>query len=121
MRLITDHHDSHGLAESIILEADDQDPAAGHASHHYTAVIDGLQVLRVQFQQGPRSDPDSEPGIIDGVLLAIVIDRMTAFSRGRYACRENSLVRTHCEEALMWLKHRADERAKRGVLGQAVP
>lgn len=120
MRQIIDHHDGHGLAESIIVEADDFDPNGGMASHHYTATINGAEVARLQFQQGPRNVAGSTPGVLDSVLLAIVIDRMRSFNAGPFNTRENALVMTHCQEALHWLRHRADERAIRGVLGQNV-
>ena len=55
--------------------------------------------------------------VVESVLLAIVIDRMRAFNEGEYRCRENALVLTKCEEALHWLKSRADDRARRKVLG----
>lgn len=114
-RTITDHFDGHGLADSIEVVADM--PGPGGASHLYRAFIGGAEVARVQFQKGPRNEPGSTPGVLDGVLLAIVIDRMRSFDAGDYRCRENSLVRTKAEEALHWLKHRADERARRNVLG----
>ena len=118
--VITDHHDGHGLAESITLTCEPRNgPDVGGASHRYMASIDGTAaaVLDVQFQKGPRSEPGSTPGVIESVLLAIVADRMRSFQAGPYSCRENALVLTKVEEALHWLKHRADGRAKRGVLG----
>lgn len=119
-RQITDHHDGHGLTESLIIEADG--PGPGGASHHYRVHIqvDGAKlfdVAEVQFQKGPRLETGSTPGVVESVLLAIVIDRMRSFNAGDYRCRENALVMTKCEEALHWLKARADERARRGVLG----
>ena len=121
MRRITDHHDGHGLAETMLIEADPIDPDAGGASHHYVVSLEGAQLARMQFWHGPRHEPGSQPGILDAVLLAIVIDRMRCFNEGPLRARENALVLTKSEEALHWLKHRADERARRGVLGQAVP
>ena len=117
-RTITDHFDGHGLVDSIEVVADEAGP--GGASHTYRAYIGGAEVAHIQFQRGPRNEPASTPGVLDGVLLAIVIDRMRCFDAGEYRCRENSLVRTKAEEALHWLKHRADERARRGVLGHNV-
>ena len=114
-RTISDHFDGHGLADSIHVVADELGP--GGASHTYRAYVGDVEVARVQFQKGPRNEPGSTPGVLDGVLLAIVIDRMRCFDAGDYRCRENSLVRTKAEEALHWLKHRADERARRSVLG----
>jgi hypothetical protein len=117
MRTVTDHHDGHGLAESIVITCDELDPNAGLASHEYVAHINNICVLTLRFQQGPRNVMESKPGIIDSVLLAIVVDRMRSFNAGTFPARENALVMTHCQEAIHWLKHRADERAKRGVLG----
>ena len=117
MREITDHHDGHGLAESIRIEADEFDSNGGMASHTYRAWIGDTKVAEVLFQQGPRNVSGSRPGALDSVLLAIVIDRMRAFNAGPFAARENALVLTHTQEALHWLKHRADDRARRGVLG----
>lgn len=127
MREITTHHDGHGLAESIYIYADDPGPAG--ASHRYVVTVDHKrgesdvgtsceQVANIQYQRGPRNEPDSTPGVLDSVLLAIVADRMRAFNAGPFGCRENALVLTKVEEALHWLKHRADERARRGVLGK---
>lgn len=126
MREILDHHDGHGLTESLRIVADD--PGPGGASHHYTVTVpvgtaddpdiaDGLIVANIQFQRGPRNVADSTPGIVESVLLAIVADRMRCFNEGEYRCRENALVLTHVEEAMHWLKARADAWARRGVLG----
>ena len=114
-RRLLGHFDGHGLADSIEVIADESGP--GGASHEYRAYIGGKEVAHIQFQKGPRNESGSTPGVLDGVLLAIVIDRMRSFDAGEYRCRENSLVRTKAEEALHWLKHRADERARRDVLG----
>ena len=129
-RTIVDHHDGHGLAEKIIIEADE--PGPGGASHRYRVCVDlepheapecgggpaWEEVAKIQYQKGPRHEAGSTVGVLDSVLLAIVADRMRAFQAGPFSCRENALVLTKVEEALHWLKHRADARAKRGVLGK---
>ena len=117
---ITDHHDGHGLLETMeIKRLDDKGPGGAH--HRYEVRIpnrEGYEVsTRIQFQRGPREEPDSIPGILEPVLLAIVMDRLKAFQAGEYACRENAIALTKIEEALLWMKRRADNRAKRGVLG----
>lgn len=117
-RQIETHFDGHGLNESIRLEADALDGSG--ASHRYIAIIGDEVVADIQFQQGPRLEPSSHPGVTEAVLLAILADRMEGFNKGPYSCRENSLVLTKVQEALHWTKHRADERAKRGVLGKNV-
>jgi hypothetical protein len=117
MRTITDHHDGHGLNESITIEADE--PSNGGASHHYTLSTPNTLVGYVQFQQGPRDVEGSIPGVTEAVVLAILIDRLRGFQSGPYACRENAIIITKLEECLHWTKARADARAKRGVLGKA--
>lgn len=122
MRAITTHHDGYGLNDIITIEPDEEDPNSGGASHNYVAKIHGGSEPRVvtivNFQHGPRNEPNSNPGVTEAVLLAILIDRMSSFQAGPYACRENALVKTKCEEALHWLNHRTAERVKRGVLGK---
>lgn len=132
---VTDHHDGYGLNELCVIEQDE--PGPGGASHHYKflRLLTGEEGDRfaenfrdephprafnsgfVQFQSGPRGHRDSTPGIVEAALIAVVIDRLHAFQAGPFACRENALALTKCEEAMHWLKHRADARAKRGVLG----
>jgi hypothetical protein len=129
-RVITDHHDGYDLAASILIEADG--PGPGGASHNYRVSVPNprageispsgdleaeageLTVATIQYQTGPRGEPGSTPGVLDSVLLAIVVDRMRSFQAGPYSCRENAIVLTKLQEALHWLRHRADERAKRG-------
>jgi hypothetical protein len=50
-------------------------------------------------------------------LLAIVLDRLKGFQRGPFGCRENAIVVTKLEESIHWLRHRAEDREKRGVEG----
>lgn len=119
MREITTHHDGHGLAEKIILTADDVNDT-NKASHLYVAKIDGKEVLRIQFQEGPRDEPGSTPGVLDSVLLAIIEDRMNGFNAGPFSDRLNAIVATNAQTARLFLKERADQRARRGVLGKNV-
>lgn len=130
MREITSHRDGKDdLAEKITIIADDLDPKGGMASHSYRAYVrtdrskpegHGEMVATIQFQQGPRDEPDSFPGITDAVLLAIVEDRMACFNAGPFTDRLNALTRTHAEAARMCLKERADLRRQRGVLGKNI-
>ena len=57
-------------------------------------------------------------GLSNEALLAILIDRMHGFCEGPFPCRENSIARTHLEEAMMWLQKRTRDRVQRGVEGQ---
>ena len=114
MRSIDDHHDGHELNESIAINADELGP--GGASHKYACWIQSGQAALIQFQEGPRNELGSIPGITEAVLYAILIDRLRGFQAGPYACRENAIQLTKLEECLHWTKARADARAKRGVL-----
>ena len=71
----------------------------------------------VDFQKGPRNDPESRQGVLDCDLLEIVRDRLKGFQNGPMATRENACALTHIEEALMWLNKRVEDRIERGVLG----
>lgn len=119
-RELTDHHDGHGLNDSIAIYADDRDANAGGASHEYECFIGAEQVANIQFQHGARHEPTSTAGITEAVLLSILIDRLRDFQAGPFACRENAIQITHLEETLHWTRARADARAKRGVLGKNI-
>lgn len=70
----------------------------------------------LNFQDG---DPSAEiNGISNEALLAVLIDRMQGFQRGPFACRENAIVLTKLEEAMLWLQKRTRERESRGVEGK---
>jgi hypothetical protein len=118
MRTIDDHHDGHGLNESIRIETDEPDGSG--APHNYNAWIDSTRVAAVQFQKGPRNVEGSTPGMTEAALITILIDRMRGFQGGPYSCRENAIQLTKLEEVLHWTKARADARAKRGVLGHNI-
>lgn len=120
MRVIETHHDGHGLTEISSIYAGEAGP--GGAPDLYRIVVEDAgvkRVIEVQFQAGPRMEPGSKVGILESALLAIMADRMEGFNKGPYSCRENAIVLTKIQEAMHWLKHRADARAKRGVLGTA--
>lgn len=115
MRTIDDHHDGHGLNESIFIVADE--PDQGGASHRYELAINGELVAKISFQKGPRNVDGSTPGVTEAAIVAVLIDRLRGFQAGPYSCRENAIQLTKLEEVLHWTKARADARAKRGVLG----
>ena len=121
-RTITSHHDGHGLAESLTIEADE--PGPGGASHAYLVSRGypaGIVVADIQYQKGPRHEAGSTTGIIDPVLLAIVADRLEAFQAGPFACEENAEALDAVHAAMAAFRRRADERAKRAVLGTSKP
>src|SRR4051812_40087658 len=115
MRQIDTHHDGHGLNESIEISTDAPDQSG--AAHAYKLTIGGATVGELQFQKGPRNVEGSTPGATEAALLAVLIDRLRGFQSGPYSCRENAIQLTKLEEVLHWTKARADDRAKRDVLG----
>lgn len=117
--MLTDHHDGHGLNESIVILHDAPDvEKGGWASHRYDFYIGELQIGFQQFQHGPRNVTGSTPGLTEAAVLVAMIDRYRGFQAGPFACRENAIILTKLEECLMWTRARADARAKRGVLGK---
>lgn len=98
-------------------------PGPGGAYHDYEVVnpndpdYPDVALACIEFQKGPRNDPDARHGVLDTDLLEIVRDRLKAFNDGPMATREGYLALQHVEEALMWLNKRAEDRAERNVLG----
>jgi hypothetical protein len=129
MRTLTDHISNPCNAELTITVLDN--PGQGGANHRYQ--VDGFDAttntsnyleddesgptrLTVLFQNGPIKEFGVN-GVTQEVLLAIVIDRLRSFQAGPFACRENAVALTSCEEALMWLQKRTRDRLARGVEG----
>ena len=119
--LITTHHDGHGLNESITIWHNEPDEKNGGGSHLYVFAIDNEQIGTIQFQQGPRHEQGSTPGVTTAAVLAALIHHLSAFQAGPFKSRETALVITKLEEALHWTRARADARAKRKVLGTRTP
>lgn len=146
---INDHFDGLGLNDRIRIETDEKDPNSGGAKHAYRFYIKAekqptieemekliadsprciyidiegaawLLVGELQFQQGPRGESKSIPGLTEAAVMAVLIDRLRDFQAGPYSCRENAIQLTKLEEAMHWTRHRAEGRAKRGVLGKNV-
>jgi len=93
------------------------EPGPGGASHEYTVTdFDGNVIAEIKFQKGPRQEAGTN-GLLEGTLLQIILDRQQAFQAGEMRCRENALVVTKLEEAMLWLKARELDRAQRGTLG----
>jgi hypothetical protein len=138
VKRITLHHDGHGRMERLLVLATDE-PATeppGNSSHHryeFYSVAEPLSdsdvpayyaddskvypVARIQFQRGPFDAEGSTPGTLSAAVLAALIDHHQGFQGGPLASRENALVITKLQEALFWMRERADDRARRAVLG----
>jgi hypothetical protein len=117
MRTLTDHIVSGDQAVQLKINVTDE-PGQGGANHEYAISWDGLadDFIAIKFQNGPIKEFGVN-GITQEALLAIVIDRLRGFQSGPFACRDNAIALTHCEDALMWLQRRTLERIKRGVEG----
>ncbi len=110
------------------------EPTNGGASHKYVvipvgfdltdannaipAAVENNSIANIHFQQGPTNEVGLN-GVYHDDLLAMVIDRLQGFQSGDYACRENAIAITKIEEAMHWLKHRADDRKNRGVFSSS--
>lgn len=120
MRKITDHiiNPANDKMEILAIDA----PGAGGANHSYR--INGPEGSAgadhsIEFQNGPINEVGIN-GITQEILLALVIDRLRSFQAGPFACRENAIALTKCEEALHWLHSRTRARMLRGVEGRNV-
>lgn len=103
---------------NIVFRGDDVGPGGAHHRYVVSPASEPIVTLAdIQFQCGPRNDPNSTQGVLDGDLLEIVRDRLRSFQAGDYACEENEQALYHVEAALLQLRDRAYKRAERGVLG----
>lgn len=75
------------------------------------------QSTYLHFQNGPRNEEGSTPGILDTDLLEIVRHRLKSFQEGPFRTRENEIVITKIEEALLWLNKRVEDRFEKNTLG----
>lgn len=117
-------HKVNGLNERIQIRVQDE-PGSGNANHHYCLYVpndafneelNASLVTEITFQKGPIKEAGVN-GISNEALLAIVEDRLKGFQSGPYACDENHHALTAVTVALMWLKHRTQNRVDRGVEG----
>lgn len=105
-------------APTNVAALDPRDPEAGGASHVYGVQYGGPKdVLRVQFQHGPRGVASSTSGVFDDDLLAIVQDRIEGFQAGPFACVENQAALDAVQAAREALGSRVARRISQGVLG----
>lgn len=127
-RPLYDHKNNKFNRECI--EVKTADERASDAAHHkYVIEVYGdpsggvqpqwaiLHTVELQFQNGGLKEVGPN-GITDQALLAVVLDRIRSFNEGQFRCRENSIVITKLEEALLWMEKRSNDRARRGVEGE---
>lgn len=92
------------------------EPGSGGANHQYSLQIPNVPATYLNFQNGPIAEVGVN-GITHEALLAVLVDRLQAFQKGPFACRENAIALTKIEEAQHWLHHRTKARVDRGVEG----
>lgn len=95
-----------------------------HAPHHFKVFADAgqqvpFEVGNVHFQEGPINEVGVN-GVCNEDLIAMVICRLEHFQASPYSSRDNAMVITKLEEALLWLRKRTIGRENRGVEGTSV-
>jgi hypothetical protein len=86
------------------------DVEIGNAKYTVRTAEAKLLLCELKFQEGSLKDAGIN-GVTNEVLLAIVIDRLQWFQLGiNWRCRQNAIAITKLEEALHWLRDRADEQ-----------
>ena len=69
------------------------------------------------IEEGSAELKTVSDGTTNEEVLEALINRMN-FLNGKFPCRENSIVITHLETALLWLEKRTNDRIKRNVEGK---
>ncbi len=120
MRELTGHKVS-GVNDRLIVTAVDS-PGTGGASHNYSIGLTGEEEgvvtwrITLPFQTGPIREVGVN-GITHEALLAVLIDRLEGFQRGKFACDANERALRGLIAARDALLDRTRERAARGVEG----
>ena len=103
------------------------EPGEGNACHRYQVVSVGgdpdttpAVFAEISFQNGPIEEVGVN-GCQQEDMLAVVIDRLQGFQGGSYQCHENASAITKLKEALVWLRHRTDDRIRRWGEGRNLP
>lgn len=129
-RPIFDHKNNKFNRECIEIKTADL-RQSDNAHHKYSIEVYGdpsggvqpqwaiLHSVELQFQNGGLKEVGPN-GITDQALIAVVLDRLRGFNDGPYRCRENSMMITKLEEALMWGEKRGNDRARRNVEGERI-
>lgn len=89
-----------------------------NAPHHFTVkrVSDDSVLSKIDFQEGPIKE-NGVNGLANEDLIAMVLARLDGFQNSEFKSRDNAMVITKLEEALMWLRKRTVGREVRGVEG----
>lgn len=81
-------------------------------------IVDGSG-LEISFCKGDKQNPEvfRQEGVFTESLLQASKEYLESVNVGELSTRETSMAITKIDEALMWLKKRADDRELRGVQG----
>lgn len=96
------------------------DTAGNGGAHHLYLIStadNDAAIMALQFQNGPRKDPNSVCGVLDQDLLEIVRSRLSGFAAGPLPTPDTGKALEHVEMALMYLNKRIEDRIERDVLG----
>jgi sugar diacid utilization regulator len=95
-----------------------------NAPHHFLVVStedneetgEPELLAEIDFQEGPIKE-NGVNGVCNEDLLVMVLERLKAFQRSEYSCKENAMAITKIEETLLWLRKRTMGREQRNVEG----
>ena len=116
MQALSDRvHDIENL--NYIVYSEEKD--CGGAQFHYGVynARTGAHIQDIVFQNGPRKEAGTTPGLTDVDILEIVHHRLKAYTKGPYWCEEDIAAACCVYAALSHLKRRTEGRKSRGVLG----
>lgn len=107
----------HDLLTSKYTKVTHEEEFTNNAPHHFQVRdVEGSILAHVDFQEGPIKEVGVN-GVCNEDLIAMVICRLEHFQQGPYSSRDNAMVITKLEEALLWLRKRTIGRENRGVEG----
>ena len=107
VKFVKRHHYGRPRNDRLILECETR--PEGSPGYDYKAMLDGVLVAHVMFQNGQRGAKGSTPGLTDEALIAVSIDRVAGLTGGSDPCPYLSEAKGHLVEALKLMKARAAE------------
>ena len=107
------------IANDVIYQSVDSKVESFGDGNLYDLIADELH-YQIRFQDGAVQKVGGRNGWQNEELLAVLINRMN-YLQGKFPCRENAIVITKLEEALLWLEKRTSSRQKQGVEGHDLP
>lgn len=95
------------------------EPGPGGANHHYSITANPgpyeKDMVEIVFQEGPVSE-NGHNGILEGSLVAIMIDRYRSFQDGPFPSEEGAAVLDHLLQVEGLIHRRVSDRVARGVM-----